>query len=328
MSQDGDQAAPMTNPGSSTSTSDVRITLPKIRDKASWPAARFQVRNWLRMHDLLALVDNPAATMDTKVNGKIFGVIAAQCEGSALTIAQGVPEGDGRALFRHFDVLWRSDKPASLIDCVKKITTSTLTESSKFEIFVAERAAAAQRLRDGGMPLPDSFVALCLLLGLSSCSQLSGLLSIYAMEEANATTVTTARVTEAARNMLHVGTSGGAGDDLRDARKQQQVLAAEVKTLKRELMDFRGSSGTTTTTNDTKPQDGCFYCKKGGHRAFNCRKLKSDFPKMSKEQQSKWERYAPVRVNLVEPTSDRTDKPNENENNKQRPGRARVTDLL
>ena len=282
------------------------------------------------MHDLLDLIDNPTANIDPKVNGKVFGVIAAQCEGSALTIAQGVAEGDGRALFRHFDVLWRSDKPASLIDCVKTITTSTLTESSKFETFVAERAAAARRLQDGDMPLPDSFVALCLLLGLSSCSQLSGLLSIYAMEEANATTVTTARVTEAARNMLHVGTSGGAGAELRDARKQQQVLAAEVKTLKRELKDARGSSANTNTTNETSNRDqGCFYCKKAGHRAYNCRKLKSDYPNMRKEEQEKWQKYAPVRVTLVENRQDTNDKPTKDESTKQRSGtRARVTDLL
>ena len=152
---------------SQSSNSDIKINLPEIRDKASWPAARFQIRNYLRMRDFLDMIDDPDATIPPRVNGMVFGLIAAQCRGSALTIAQGATEGDGRALFRLFDTLWRSDRPASLIECVKTITSSQLNDQSKFETFIAERAAAARRLEDGGMQLPDSFLALCLLLGLS-----------------------------------------------------------------------------------------------------------------------------------------------------------------
>jgi hypothetical protein len=307
MAEQGQTSVP---PPSTTPSagSDIKLTLPKIKDKSSWPAARFQIRNWLRMHGLLELIDDTTTTISAKVNGQIFGVIAAQCEGSALTIAQGVQEGDGRALFRNFDTLWRSDKPASLLDCIRTITTSTLTDAAKFETFVAERAAAARRLQDGGMALPESFVALCLLLGLSSCSQLSGLLSIYAMEEANSTTtVTTARVTEAARSMLACGSHGNAGDDLREARRSAQVLAAEVKTLKRELATAATKTTPTTdvnaTTQDKQKKDGCYYCKKNGHRAFHCKKLKSDFPSLSQDAKEKWQRYVTVTtVTIVDPT--------------------------
>jgi len=90
-------------------SSDIKITLPKISDKESWIAARFQLRNWMRLHGCLAFVDTP---VDVKLeqteeyanqNSRIFGVIAAQCEGSALTIALAATEGDGRSLFHTFD---------------------------------------------------------------------------------------------------------------------------------------------------------------------------------------------------------------------------------
>ena len=94
-------------------------------------------------------MESADATIDPKLNGKVFGIVAAQCEGMALTIAEGTTEGDGRALLRHFDTLWRSDKPASLIDCAKTITNSTLSRVADFESFVAQRATAARRLHGG-----------------------------------------------------------------------------------------------------------------------------------------------------------------------------------
>ena len=71
-----------------------------------------------------------------------------------------------------------------MIATVQIVTTSKLTDHRKFETFVAERSAAVQRLSDGGMKLPEPFVALCLLLGLCACSRLQGLASMCAVDEA------------------------------------------------------------------------------------------------------------------------------------------------
>lgn len=281
--------------------SGVRIQLPRITGQSTWPAARFQIRNWMRMADILDIIDAaiPEEESDsalwTKKNEQIFGIIASHCEGEALTIAQSLAEGDGRKLFEKFDTLWRSKAPAALLGAVKTITEAKLTDPNKFEVFIAERTSAAQRLAEGGMELPGPFLALCLLLGLSQCSALSGLLSVYAIEEAGPQEVTVEKVITAARQMLTVRPVSHTPSDFH-AKKREQVLQARVKELEAQASavyaahDGKGGK-SKGKGSDYKNKESCYYCEKLGHRAHECRRLHKEFNGLPAAAQEKWRKY-------------------------------------
>ena len=282
----------------STATgNDIRMTLPRICNRASWPTARFQIRNWLRLHDLISVVDDEVFDTSTppnlRRNEKIFGVIASQCDGEALAIAQGMPEGDGRALFMHFDRLWRGSQPANLLVCVKTLTSSSLKEPNKFEEYLAERATASRRLAEGGMKLPEPFLALCLLIGLSDCPKLRSLQTIHALETTSEVELTVEKVTNAARQLLQVSQNRPDDDELGQMRKREQVLATTVRELEEQVLAMKVHVLKTDT------QTECFYCRKGGHRAAECRKLKADYSKMNQADKDKWEKYQKVGVKLT-----------------------------
>jgi len=280
--------------------SDVRIQLPRITGQNNWPAARFQIRNWMRMADILDIIDADIPAEQSapwkKKNEKIFGIIASHCEGEALTIAQSLAEGNGRGLFEKFDLLWRSKAPAALLGAVRTITESKLTDPNKFEVFIAERTSAAQRLADGGMALPGPFLALCLLLGLSQCSALSGLLSVYAIEEAGPQEVTVEKVITAARQMLTVRPVSQPPSDLQHAKKREQVLQARVKELEAQasavyaVHDGKGGK-SKGKGSDNKKKESCYYCEKIGHRAHECRRLHKEFNGLPASEQEKWRKY-------------------------------------
>ena len=179
---------------------------------------------------------------------------------------------------------------------IRRITTGKNRERldhRKFETFVAERASAVQRLADAGMQLPEPFVALCLLLGLSACSRLQGLASMYAVDEAvhqdGQGRITTETVTAAARQMLQVSSQSNTKDDESSLR----VLTTEVRRIIKSEMTAVNAANATQPPSRPAPtyQDGCFYCNKNGHRAFNCQKLKSEFSSLSQEDQAKWGKY-------------------------------------
>lgn len=272
---------------------DFRLSLPRIEGRATWPDARFQLRNWMRMHDLLDVVTDSEFSLTTnnnqKRNEKIFGIIASQCTGEALAIAQGLPEGDGRSLFLHFDHLWRSSLPASLVVCVKTLTSSTLKDPAKFESYLAERSTAARRLAEGDMKLPEQFLAICLLISLASCPQLANLQTIHALETTSESDLTVEKVTNAARQLLQVTTASQPDEDeLAKVRRREQVLVTQVKSLEAQL------AGSMSDVLRLDTQAECFFCHKPGHRAAECRKLRSEYSKMNNQDKEKWERYYKV----------------------------------
>ena len=256
------------------------------------------------MTDLIEMIDEDTPSTPTnawrKKNEKLFGVIASHCEGEALTIAQSAQEGDGKALFAKFDLLWRSDAPAGMLTFVKTITESKLTDPLKFEVHIAERTTAAQRLADGGMPLPGPFLALCMLIALSHCSALSGLLSMYAIEEAGPQDVTVDKVIVAARQLLQVRPT----ELDSTVRRREHVLQAKIRELEAVVASTTKSSFVNQVNQKGKgkgdrKQETCFYCEKPGHRAHECRKLTKEFPGLSAPDRAKWEKYMKVRKTEV-----------------------------
>ena len=132
---------------------------------------------------------------------------------------------------------------------------------------------------------------------------------MYAVDEAvhedGKGRITTETVVNAGRQMLQVSTSSGTNDDERATR----VLTTEVRRIIKSEMTAVNATNAIQPPSRPAPtyQDGCFFCHRTGHRAFNCQKLRSEFSSLSQEDQQKWGKYVPRKtrpagVNVVAET--------------------------